>query len=542
MKDWEWLFSDFSSVLPVDAVSYGDSKKGVWQIADYTTDDFSGNLIIAQPTSNAPDVKVKIPLKGTYDIYLGLFQNYCDRIKVRFTTDSVFERLRHSSKIIGKQAFEEVYWKTEYFDGEKEIIIRQEPGIRASIGYIMAKRPQENNYKKEYLIHLTDDGFPSNYGVPDDLDDACWNIVACSRLKPDYVSRGINPTSMADYPTKHNSLRRDPEKLLKTEFPADIYRQCYETLAKFFSKNQNVPEKYFDIAKKSGIKVFAYCRMAMYHANPPWDCFRSDFYDKHPEFRCVDIDGVPVNRMSFAFPEVRQEFIKLFTEGVEMGADGAANCFVRGFPFVCYEEPVRKRFKQLYDEDITKLPETDSRVEEVRCEFMTEYMRELRNALKKIGHDSIINLAIVHANEDVCSYYGLDIKNWIKEDLIDILCPYTWGFEGEPANIDIEYFAKAVKKTNVKLMPFLGSMYNDKNPVEFLQRALSMSKYPVDGFSFWDGVDNRIDPMFHMVIEHLISKQSIKDAIEKLEKWPSCRILKTLQGTKINKHNYGLSM
>lgn len=542
MKDWEWLLNDFSLVLKKNQLSYTDSRKGVWQIAEYTTKDFSGKLILAQPTSNAPDVKIKIPLKGTYDIYLGLFQNFCDEIKLKFTTDPVFERLRHSSKVIRKQAFEEVYWKTEYFDGEKELIIRQIPGVRASIGYIMAKKPLKKTFDKEYLIHLTDDGFPSNYGVPEDIEDACWNIVGCSRLAPDYVSRGINPTSMADYPTRHPSLRRDPEKLLKTEFPAEIYRQCYETLTKFFNKNQKIPERYFQIAKKYGIKVFAYCRMAMYHANPPWDCFRSDFYDKHPEFRCVDIDGVPVNRLSFAFPEVRHEFIKLFTEGIEMGADGASNCFVRGFPFVCYEEPVKKRFKQLYDEDITKLPETDRRVEAVRAEFVTQYLRELRDALKKTGGSSVINLVIVHADEDVCWYYGLDVKTWIKEELIDILCPYTWGIEGQPKEIDIRFFSEIVKGTNIKLLPFLGSLYNDKNPAGFLQRALKMAEYYIDGFSFWDGVDHRVDPMFHMVIEHLVSKKSIQEAIEKLEKWPFCRILETLQGTKVNKHNYGLSM
>ncbi len=538
----QWMFNDFSTVLKKNEISYGDSRKRKWQVLEYTTEKFSGRLILAQPTSNAPDVKIKIPLVGVYDIYLGLFQNFCDRIKVKLSSDIVFERLKHSFKVIGKQAFEEVYWKTDTFDGKKEIIIRQEPGIRAAVGYILLKRSRKKEYKKEYLIHLTDDGFPSNYGIPQNIYDACWNIIACSRLKPDYVSRGINPTSMADYPTRHKSLRRNPEKLLKTEFPAEIYRQCYETLAKFFKKNQNIPKKYFEIANSSKILPLAYCRMAMYHANPPWDCFRSDFYDKHPEFRCVDSDGISVNRMSFAYPEVRQEFIKLFTEGIEMGAKGVSNCFVRGFPFVCYEKPVRKRFKQLYDEDITKLPETDERVEAVRAEFVTEYMRELKNALIKKGGENTINLAIVHANEEVCSYYGLDIKTWIKENLIDILCPYTWGFEGKPVDIDMDYFVNLVKGTNVKLMPFLGSTYNDREPANFLKRALSMTEYPIDGFSFWDGVDHRVDPLFHMIIEHLVSRDAIKSAIEKLKNWPKCNILKTLQGTKINKHNYGLSM
>ncbi|MGC9065621.1 MAG: hypothetical protein ACP5JO_03200 [Candidatus Ratteibacteria bacterium] len=410
------------------------------------------------------------------------------------------------------------------------------------MGILWQKKPQKKSNRKEYLIHLTDDGFPSNYGIPEGLEDACWNIIACGRLNVDYVSRGINPTSMAEYPTKHASLRRDPEKLLHTEFPAPIYRQCYETLAKFFKENKNVPERYFEIAKSAGIKPLAYCRMAMYHANPPWDCFRSDFYDNHPEFRCIDIDGIPVNRLSFAYPEVRNEFIKLFTEGIEMGATGASNCFVRGFPFVCYEEPVKKRFKEIYDQDITKFPETDQKVENVRCEFMTQYMRELKNALKKVAGNDVLNVAIVHANEDACSYYGLDIKTWVKEGLVDILCPYTWTFEGSPEEIDMDFFVEAVKGSNVKLMPFLGSMYNDNNPLNFLQRALAMTKYSIDGFSFWDGVDHRVDPMFHMIIEALVSKQSIKEAIDRLHNWPKCRILVTLQGTKINKHNYGLSM
>lgn len=538
MKQWEWLFNDFSTVLTEKEISTGTSKQGVWQLVDYTTEDFSGKLILAQPSSNAPEVKIKVPLKGTYSIYLGLFQNFCDRIKVKLSDDIVFERLQHSSKIFKNQAFEEVYWKTANFDGEKYIIIRQETGIRASIGYILARKPEEKKHKKKFLIHLTDDGFPSNYGIPENIDDACWNIIACSRLNPDYVSRGINPTGMADYPTRHKSLRRDPEKLLSTEFPAEIYRQCFQVLAKFFRENQNVHARYFEFAKNAGITPFAYCRMALYRANPPWDCFGSDFYDNHPEFRCVDIDGISVNRLSFAYPEVRQEFIKLFTEGIEMGAMGASNCFVRGFPFVCYEEPVKKRFRQLYGEDITKFPETEPAVMKVKSEFVTQYLRELRQAL---GKDTTI-LAIVHANEEICLYYGLDIKTWIDEKLIDILCPYTWGYEGEPVEIDIKYFSELTKNTGVKLLPFLGSLYNEKDPVSYLQRALNFSKYPIDGFSFWDGVDNRIDPIFQTVIESLISEDAMKEAVEKIRNWDKYRVVITLQGTKVNKHNYGLSM
>ncbi|MCM8814757.1 MAG: hypothetical protein NC937_00350 [Candidatus Omnitrophica bacterium] len=95
-----------------------------------------------------------------------------------------------------------------------------------------------------------------------------------------------------------------------------------------------------------------------------------------------------------------------------------------------------------------------------------------------------------------------------------------------------------MRKSSVKLLPFLGSLYNDKNPVNFLKRAIEMTNYPVDGFSFWDGVDVRTDPVFHMLIEGLVSKKAIKETMEKLEKFPTYRTVITLQGTKVNKHSY----
>jgi hypothetical protein len=542
MEDWDWILTDFSTVIPEKQVSR-KALPGVWQLSDYTTPEFSGKAVFANPLTGAPEIRITLPLKGRYDIFVGLWHNYCDRIKLKLGSDPCFERLTHSPALRGV-VIEEVWWRTADLDGKETLHIKQSDNMRACIAFIIARKADNHTEpRKEYLLHITDDGLPSNWGIPEDMEDTCWNVRPATRLRADYISRGTNPTTMADYNTRHESLRRNYEEMLKYVYPDEIYRQIYVNLARYEKEGFCVPERYFALARECGMKPFVYLRMSMYHASPPWTCFFSRFYDEHPEFHCIDIDGIPVNRASFAFPQTRAEMLKLFTEGIEMGAEGVTDCFVRGFPFVLYEEPVKQRFKELFGADITKFPEDAPEVCRVRAEFMNTFMREQRKAIDEAskGRKPEV-MAVVHSDRKACLFYGLDVEAWVKEGLVDILCPYTWGIEARPTEIDTGYFADVVKGSNVKLLPFLGSLYDDKNPVNILGRALQMCEYPIDGFSFWDGVDNRTNPLFQRVISSLISKDEIRRAMNDLKTWPKHYPVLTQDGTKVNKHHFGLSM
>jgi cytochrome c-type biogenesis protein CcmH/NrfG len=64
-----------------------------------------------------------------------------------------------------------------------------------------------------------------------------------------------------------------------------------------------------------GIDIHISMRPAAWQGPPPFeDFFTSDFYDAHPEWRCLDRDGTPVTRMSFAIAEVRQHLLGIFRE------------------------------------------------------------------------------------------------------------------------------------------------------------------------------------------------------------------------------------
>jgi hypothetical protein len=359
-----------------------------------------------------------------------------------------------------------------------------------------------------------------------------------ARLGVEFLSRGCDICGMANYVSRHPSLQVDCEGPLLGTFPADIYHDCFRILKEFQRANYAVPRRYYEVARQHGMQPLGYSRMAHIHAPPPWQCHGSQLYDKHPEFRCVDISGAPVCRLSIAFPEVRREFIKLFTEQVEMGAAGVDLVFVRGLPMVLYEKPVRDRFRALHGIDPTRLPENDPRCQAVRTDFMTAFMREQRAALDRAAGRPATIMATVPSDRAVCGFYGLDIKTWAKERLVDILCPYRFGFDAaEHRKLDLDFYCRIVKGTGVLLMPHIRTWKDDLPTM--LANALDYTRWPIDGFSVWDA--STIDQQSRIAVEGLATKQGIRQAIRTLKRGPAFRPIISVgpDGALLNKYNFG---
>ncbi|MFW6457768.1 MAG: hypothetical protein ACOC0A_05675, partial [Planctomycetota bacterium] len=184
----EWLLTDFQTVLPSDRVDR-DGRPGSWQLAPYHTEGFSGVMIQANPDARAPQIEIDVPIKGRYDLFFGMYRNFGDRILVRLEGDRCFERLAYSYPYGDCPCFQDVHWRTLDFSGGEKLQLRQDGEHRAAIGYIMARPAKEKaSPAREYLLHITDDGFPSNWGVPLDREDASWIVEPLSRLNPRYIS------------------------------------------------------------------------------------------------------------------------------------------------------------------------------------------------------------------------------------------------------------------------------------------------------------------------------------------------------------------
>jgi len=536
---YDWILTDFSTVLPAEKASRA-ARPGIWQLADYRTDELTGTLIMANPDVAAPEIAITLPLQGRYEIYLGFFENFGDRLKLKLPSDRCYERLAPSQPFGTGPNFQDVYWRTLDLTGNEQILIKQDGAFRAAVGYIMAKKVADEPLQRHgrCLLHVTDDGFPSNWGKPDDHEDESWLVEPLMHLGCNYISLGIDICGLANYPTRHDSLRIPLQEILDNDvFAWEHAKLAVELMLECEADGYQVPKRYYELVQQQGAQALGYSRMAHIHASPPYDAMYSTLYDAHQEYRCIDISGVAVNRLSYAFPEVRQEFAKLFTEQVEMGANGVNMVFVRGLPAVLYEEPVRARFQELYGEDCMQLPENDPRAQKVRMEFVTTFMREQRKALDAAGSGRKINILVsVPATREICEFYGLDIPTWIAEGLIDILCPYKFGIDAGAADLEMDFFCQMVQGTSVLLLPYINTWRDTAESC--LQTAIDLMKYPIGGFSVWDAV-SCIDRSRQTVFLSLGDAEAMQAALEKIRAGATHRYLITQDDTLVNKYHFG---
>ena len=147
-------------------------------------------------------------------------------------------------------------------------------------------------------------------------------------------------------------------------------------------------------------------------------------------------------------------------------------------------------------------------------------------------------MATVPANGEICAFYGLDLTAWAREGLVDILCPYEFGMldaGAEPLNMDDH--CAALRGTQVKCLPFLNT-WRDKDPVKVLEKALALTRWPIDGFSVWDGILRSVG--FDLALPCLHSPEGIREMIAELRALsPAHHEIVTLDGVHCRKYNFG---
>jgi hypothetical protein len=225
--------------------------------------------------------------------------------------------------------------------------------------------------------------------------------------------------------------------------------------------------------------------MEAFQCCPPFeDYFTGDFYLAHPEWRCVDIDGREIARMSYAFPEVRALLLGVFRElATRYDIDGVNPIFNRGAPFLLYEAPLVEGFKRETGLDAMELAEDDETYLRYRAQVMTGFMAELRQTMDEIGEARGCPFEIsVHVLNDAETnlFYGLDVPAWIEQGLIDNLISYPW----QDREIDTEHFAQLTRGTPVKYYPEI--MPRTMPPETYRRRALENYETGADGLCFWD--------------------------------------------------------
>jgi len=213
-----------------------------------------------------------------------------------------------------------------------------------------------------------------------------------------------------------------------TEFPRRGDKRAVETYRRLIAEGVDlltvVTQACHELA---GIECFASLRAAPEYPTS-WmgellpRMFNATLWWTHPQWRVRGPKGEDRTKLSYAFPQVRSYRLAIVKEMLAHDVDGVNIDFLRHPPFAGYEKPVAEDFQRLYGEDVTKVPASDPRLQDLWCSYMTDFLRSVRReaqaAAQRRGKPVRVSVRI---DQNHLKDWGLDVKQWCREGLIDLL-------------------------------------------------------------------------------------------------------------------------
>ncbi len=243
-----------------------------------------------------------------------------------------------------------------------------------------------------------------------------------------------------------------------------------------------------------------------------WEDPRAKWFQQHPDFHCKESDGTDNYCCSYAVPEVVEYMLDRVRASASVGPDGFGYFFNRDpHSLVRFEPAAIAGFQEKHDVDPRTLNDRDERLVQWRMDIITGFLRRVRETLdavaKEKGFQRIKMIHVVLGGEAANRYACLDVPLWVREGLVDILCPYPfadypeWWLAQGNIETDVEYFASLVKGTACKLVPMWLSNRHRQSWVrehvrtnEYFTKAIRDYAAGADGLTAWDCLG--LDAMF----------------------------------------------
>ena len=553
------VLSEMGECRPAAALSE-TRRRHHWQLLSYETEEFGGRLISAGYMREAPEVRLPVDAKGWFAIHIGLWMtgktdtgwgrttmasNTVGSLKIRLADDPCFVHFRREAP--DRVNLEEMFWKVAQLDGQDIVIAQQLEGFRgdASIAYVRLV-PLSESTVREWQRDCADPTHKRLIATND-----AFGIFFRNRITTvEGIREHVEPYRNTDFKMIWWEIVsgmfggwREEGKLYADgveDFPRPGDYFMAESLRILRSRGINPLKTAMDHTHEIGIEFHVSQRSEMFQTAPPFEeCFTTDFYRDHPEWRLRDIDGTEVTGMSYAFSEVRGYLVGLLEQATSLGADGAAIIYPRSAPFILYEDPFVERFEERHGEDPRNLDEEDERVLDLRAEFMTSYMRELREAMDRVGERLGRRLAvsaISFANESENRLAGLDLENWIREGLLDHLSPYPYGRAKTVKDIETGFFRRITQGTQCKLYPNV--MPRHMPAREYREMAKFYYDEGADGLLFWDTYQRHDGSSQWETIRRLGHVEELSEAIANTDQREEPKIIPLLRLAGHHMHRY----
>jgi hypothetical protein len=492
--------SDLSRCQPQEALS-PQIKEGCWQFIPYETLDAgpkSGTMIGAASFVDAPDVTLPLDVTGWHSIYIGFWNPHYaydggTTVKVKLNDDACFLRIAEPEPGIDWNAtyIKEAPFKIADLTGRTLQFgkVHGPFGQKACIAYLklvplsaqqVADLQADRARKETRVLEATIDGLSYFWGNEYRTREHIMELIEPYRYSDvGKVIWAVSYGDLTNYPTEVGTFWAS--RAIPIAFATNPYiageKAAYDDLRSLTEKGIIPVVAAAEHAHAMGLKFDVMFRLAITGPVPLSHLSRGaeGFVETHPQFRQVMQDGTPVEKASYAFPEVRNLMLSIIREATEtFDVDGVNLCFIRGPEFMAYEQPVLDDFRKEYGEDGRKVGSDDLRMRTIRCRYLNTFVREVRETLDGVGTRKGKRLTLSTWTEAAPQNFdrGQDVEHWIQQGWLDSVISNRGPL--------VPKFLAAAKVRNCRCI-FVGSTQPDI-PKDWMNGY----NLGVDGFAVWD--------------------------------------------------------
>lgn len=495
---------------------------GRWTSLQYETDEFPGSMIFTSNGVAGPQpVRIPLSVSGDYAIYLGIYFGSAPTqfwasgphtvthgakvlLRVKLSADNSFDTvgdeyygpksgpMPQQRPVNWLHEIVEVHWKRANVRPGDDLLVASLPheaflGCLSTLAFVRLVPVHNDGERRDsrgrLIAHFDSSlfgGYPRDEAEVrelleplrgTDVGTLCWEMTKGDNC---YYSTSIGRVLPAvDDPLVYpNYIPRDLRVLLECANPLEMFpRIAHDLGLRFFSSIRLMGTR------------FPYSFYTWHHDG-------GAFFE-HRDWWTADTHGQPMPHFSLAFPQVRELFLDILAEQLAYDIDGVNILFNRCYPFVLFEEPFVRSFRQQYGQDPRTLDAMDQKLWTHRASFVTEFMHGVRKLADRAsmtrGRRVEVSTIVMNSPRH-CLCFGLDVEEWVRLGLVDQLvihpCFSSEAFEPHMVSPENVSEWRALLGDSIRIYP---DFYPRHLPPELmLPRMLQYYQAGADGISLWD--------------------------------------------------------
>lgn len=465
---------DWSGVIQKEFVA-AEEKPGCWRLESdaavganpYAT----GGTRLSGAAADLPQLTMPLALRGPYAVFVYSFGGVRLRLSGDLRTDRLGSRL----------PYDEQLWRWTRLDGQ-HLVVRQSYAFTgpaaSSLDYVKLVPLSDELVARLESAFGKPDRFvasywePYSYAFSDNVQDMAWHLQYLDAYRDAEVS--LVDTQLGRFGMKAVYETRVSDQLLHVTQgdPIGAIAHPQTTNVGRMQQYTNTLQATLTFCRALGLNAHANFGATNCYPGSP---LQGDFSKQHFEW----IRG---HALRYEVPEVRRFILDVYREALEIGATGLSIDFCR------------------YPEGIDAAATADG------------FFRELRGLADEYGRrrGGRIPILVRFPAEGVRLSERFDYATWVREGLVDYLCPSS--IQGRFHYFDIRPYVKATDGTACILLPQIDALsWGLPKPGLFLWRVRQLYDQGVQGLYVYQG-DSLVlgSPLERRCMKQLRSTESVR--------------------------------